>query len=110
MSVDTTLLRIVSVDNRVADIEATVANLRTGGGGGTSGGMEPRIAKLEAQMEAVRSDLGKLGSLPVDVARLDERVKHLPSKGFVVTATTTSIGLIGAMVLFADKLRAFVGG
>jgi hypothetical protein len=79
-------------------------------GGGTSGGMEARIAKLEAQMDAVRGDLAKLGSLPVDVARLDERVKHLPGKGFVVTATSTTIALIAAIVLFADKLRALVGG
>lgn len=84
--------------------------LQGGGGSGTSGGMEARLAKLEAQMDAVKADLGKMASLPVDVARLDERVKHLPGKGFIVTATSTSVALIAALVLFADKLRALVAG
>jgi hypothetical protein len=84
--------------------------LKGGSGDGTSGGMEARIAKLEAQMEGVRADLNKLSGVPVDLARVDERVKHLPGKGFVVTTTTTSLALLAAVILFADKLRAIITG
>lgn len=85
-------------------------HLPPGSGGGTSDGMEPRIAKLEAHMEHVRTELTKLASLPVQVARLEEKVAHLPSKGFIVTATMTSLAFVTAIVLFADKLRSLVGG
>lgn len=91
-------------------IESLQRQLKAGNGGGTSDGMEPRIAKLEAQMEAVRSDLSRLANLPADLATVKENVRHLPSKGFVVTATSTSIALIGAIVIFADKLRALIAG
>lgn len=60
--------------------------------------MEPRIAKLEAQMEHVLSDLSKLAPLPVDVARLNERVKHLPTKPWMFTVLATMLGLIAAIV------------
>ena len=54
--------------------------LRGGGGGGTSGGMEPRVAKLEAHMEHVRAELSKLADLPADLATVKERLLHLPTK------------------------------
>jgi transposase len=84
--------------------------LHSSGGGGTSGGMEPRIAKLEAHMEHVRAEMTKLASLPVQVARLEEKVAHLPSKGFIVTTTMTGLAFVTALVLFADKLRSLIGG
>lgn len=83
------------------------------GGGGTSGGMEARIAKLEADMEYVRRDVGDLRGDMRDVrdrlGRLEERVGHLPSKGFVVTATTASLALLTALVVFQGKLQALAG-
>ena len=87
--------------------------LKSGGGGGTFDGMEARVAKLETSMEFIKRDVGELRSdvstLKTDVARLDERVKMLPSKGFIVSASVTIIGLLTAVVVFADKLRALVG-
>ena len=74
------------------------------GGGTSGGGMESRIAKLEAQMDAVRIDLGRLAGLPVDVARLDERIKHLPGKGFVVTSAVGTIGAITGLLVLLQHL------
>ena len=54
-----------------------------GGGGGTFGGMEARLAKLEAQMEHVQSDLTKLGSLPADVAGMKSNLANLPTKDYL---------------------------
>jgi len=72
-------------------------------------GMEARVAKLEAHMEHVRSELAKLAQMPTDLAVLRNRVDHLPSKSFIVTAVTGATGLIGAVVLFADRLRVLIG-
>lgn len=71
--------------------------------------MEPRIAKLEAHMEHVRADLGKLADVPSSLAALTERVAHLPAKEFVVKATTTTIALIGALIVFGDKIKVLLG-
>lgn len=84
--------------------------MKGGGGGGTSDDMEPRIAKLEAQMESVRTELGRLAPVPVDVATIKENLRHLPTKGFVVTTTSTAIGLLTAVIIFADKIRAIFAG
>ena len=62
---------------RETDDEST---LQDGGGGGTFGGMEARLAKLEAHMEHVRGDLVKLADVPVQLATLIERSSHGASK------------------------------
>lgn len=78
--------------------------LNSGGGGGNFDPMEPRVAKLEAHMENVRAELGKLSSVPADLATLKERVAHLPSKGFIVGASLTSMTLL---VTILGLLKAF---
>lgn len=95
---------------RLREEQRGEGDLSGGGGGGTSNGMEPRIAKLEAQMESVRADLGRLSPVPVDVATIKENLRHLPTKGFVVTTTTTAIGLLTAVIIFADKIRTVIAG
>lgn len=104
------MVRKLKADNQAL----LIANeaLKMGDGGGTSGGMEGRVAKLEAHVETLRADVGAIkkdvGDIRVGLATLTERVAHLPGKGFVITATTTTIGLITAVVVFADKIRAFL--
>lgn len=96
--------------NQEAEIESLRRQLKNGGGGGTSDGtMEPRIAKLEAHMEHVRSELGKIAPIPERLRAVEVRVDHLPSKGFIVTASATTIALLTAAIVFADKLRTLVG-
>ena len=86
--------------------------LKSGDGGGTFGGMDGRVAKLEAHVETLRSDMSAVkkdvGDIRIGLATLTERVAHLPSKGFVVTATTTTIGFLTAVVIFGDKIRALL--
>lgn len=94
--------------------------LKTGSGGGTSDGMEARVARLEAHVEVLRADVAdirvslaslteRVVILTERVAILTERVAHLPSKGFVVTSNMTAIALLSGLILFGEKLRALIG-
>jgi hypothetical protein len=83
------------------------------GGGGTSGGMETSIAKLETLMEVVRTDVSSLKTDIRDVrermVRIEEKVSHLPTKGWAVTTVVTLLGIITAAVTLAPKLQEFFG-
>jgi hypothetical protein len=78
--------------------------------------MEPRVARLEADVghikddsiemkQSLRSLLTSVSTGQVDFARLDERVRHLPSKGFIVAAVLTALTAIGAITLFQANLQ-----
>jgi hypothetical protein len=56
-----TLQKLRELEHRVAEIERE-KGLKTPGGDGTSGGMEPRIAKLEASVEHVQQDIRDIKS------------------------------------------------
>ncbi len=87
--------------------------LKNGSGGGTSGGMEGRVAKLEAHVDTLRSDVAAIkkdvSDIRVSFATLSERVSHLPGKGFVITATTTTVALLTGVVVFGEKIRLLLG-
>lgn len=80
------------------------AGLKDGGGDGTSGGMEARIARLESDVEHIKKAVDKIdrgqddvrkavSELKVDFGKFDERSKHFPTKGFIFAA---SAGLLAA--------------
>lgn len=69
--------KLRSLETRLDQLELAGAG---GDGGGTFGTIEPRLAKLEAQMKAVRAELNKLSLLPADVAGLKECANHLPTR------------------------------
>lgn len=98
---------------RLQSLQPPPPILPPAGGGGTSDDMEGRVAKLEAHMEVVRADMGAVkkdvGDIRVNVATLMERIAHLPSKGFVVTATSTTIALLAAVSIFGDRIKALFG-
>lgn len=75
-------------------------------GSGDGGNVEARIARLETKMDKVDERLGKL---EIGVAVLTERVGHLPSKGFIVTATMSAIAFVVAVILLADKIKTLIG-
>lgn len=87
--------------------------LKGGDGGGTSNGMEGRVARLEAHVDTLRGDVATMksdvGKIRVDLATLTERVAHLPGKGFVITATTTTVGFLTAVIVFGDKIKGLLG-
>lgn len=78
----------------------------TTGDGGNGGYMEARIARLETAADRVDD---RLRSVEVGIATLSERVAHLPSKGFIVTATVSAITLLSALILFGEKLLSLLG-
>lgn len=93
--------------------------LKSGGGDGTFDGMEARVAKVEASvahlerdMAEARADLRGLRDTVTDIrvrlGRLEEKVAHLPGKGFIVTCTTITLGIVGALVAVAPKLQAWI--
>jgi archaellum component FlaC len=113
----------------LAPIDTPDRPLQSGGGGGTFDGMEARVAILETHVEYIRRDIGELKAdvseirrdlsgmkddfksdvegVKVQLATLTERVNHLPSKGFIVTATLSSLSAIAALIMFQDHIKAF---
>jgi hypothetical protein len=104
---DVALVRSLRAQNEAFRQENdTLKNL---GGGGTSGGMEGRVARLEAHVETLRADVGAIkkdvSDIRIDLATLKERVAHLPGKGFIVTV----VGGFAVVLAFADKIMALLG-
>ena len=87
--------------------------LKAGRGDGTSNNMEARVARLEAHVEILRADStatrADVSGIRVSLATLEERVAHLPSKGFVVTAAAGIVALLSSFILFGEKLKALIG-
>ncbi|WP_342643475.1 hypothetical protein [Rhodoligotrophos ferricapiens] len=100
--------------NRAQEEAASLSKpLPKGGGGGTFGGMEARIAKLEASVESiqgtlsevrgsVRSQLDVITEIRVVLARIDERairthekIAELPSKSFLFWS---GVGLLVSII------------
>jgi hypothetical protein len=69
-------------------------------------------AKLQAQHEFVKRDVGESRTDMRDVrdrlARLETRVDHLPSKGFIVVVVTTALIIIGGLITVAPKIQALL--
>lgn len=87
--------------------------LNNDGGGGRSPDMEARVAKLEALMTSVQTELGKLSTLPVDMAGVKERLNHLPTKAESKKDLDDAIDKLGTrvqrMVTIAGSLVGIVG-
>jgi hypothetical protein len=114
---DLTLLR-----KQISEFEqkiASLSRLQSGGGGGTSGGMEPRVAKLEASVENIQRDIADIktdvrefrngiGGLNVSVATMTERVSHLPTKDFIVKTVIAVLAVVAALVVFQGNIQTFL--
>ncbi|QPI73906.1 hypothetical protein [Sphingobium sp. Cam5-1] len=66
--------------------------------------MEARVAKLEAHVEHIRSELGKLSTLPMDMAVLKTRVDHLPTKGFIITSAISTVTAVVGLLALLSRL------
>ena len=71
---------------------------RRGGGGGTSNGMEDRVARLEKAVETLQSGVTELR---VDMATVKENLRHMPTKPWMFT-------ILAATVTFMITLLTFI--
>lgn len=100
--IDRLLSKLDGIGNRVPP------NLPPAPKSANGGGMEPRVAILETHVEHIRKDLEKLSSVPVDMTKLTARVDELPTKSWLEVRLLGMLGLIAAIIMFSDKIRAFV--
>jgi hypothetical protein len=96
--------------------------LKGGGGGGTSDGMEPRVAKLESDMDHVKKGVDRIdagiselrkalsefrveaakaaGETKAGFATLDERTKTFPTRWETFIVFSVLIGVLATLVKF----------
>jgi hypothetical protein len=108
-------LLTIAVNNQIRGRQLPGEQLNSGGGGGTSGGMEARVARLESDMEHVKKSVAdiatdmksvrtSLGDIKVDLGRFDERLKHMPTKGFIFATSAAMVGVTSAIVALVVKM------
>ena len=89
-------------------------------GGGTSGGMEARVARLESDMEHVKKSVAdiaidmkavrsSISDVKVDLGRLDERLKHMPTKGFIFSVGLGLLAAVGGIIALAVRFIPHAG-
>lgn len=78
------------------------ANLKQGGGGGTSDGMEARVARLEKNVDTLMKDVSDMRT---DVATLKENVRHLPTKPWMFS---TLVAMLGALTVIVGLIVRFI--
>ena len=75
--------------------------------------LESRVTVLETQVGYLTSRTeraeSKIEAFSDRITRAEEAIKHLPSKGFIVTAVVMALSLLGALVLFQANVRALTG-
>lgn len=107
MAEKTVDVRLLQAQHQRLSVE--LQRLKEGGGGGTSGGMEARIARLESDMEHVKRGVDKLDGavtgartsieeLRIDFGRFDERSKNFPTKGFIFSVAAGLLAASGAVM------------
>jgi hypothetical protein len=75
--------------------------------------LQTEIAKIQVDGDYTKKFLGELRTDVRDVrdrmAKLEVRVDHLPTKGFIVAAVIASLTIIGGLLTVAPKLRSWAG-
>ena len=70
------------------------------------------VVKLQSDVEYIKRDVVELRADSRDVrdrlARLEERVTHLPGKGFIIVVVTTALVITGGLITIAPKLQALL--
>jgi hypothetical protein len=82
-------------------------NLGSDGGGG---GMEPRIAKLEADSEYIKRDVGELRMDMKDVRDRVIKIENtMATKSFVFAVYGIVSALLAAIMLFQSQIQSLLG-
>ena len=86
---------------------------RPSGSGQSLDALHTEVAKIQVDGAYTKKALGEL---QVDVrelrdrmTKLEVRVEHLPSKGFIVLVVTTSLVIAGGLLTIAPKLSSWAG-
>lgn len=83
------------------------------GSGRDSDILHVEMAKIQSDAEYLKRDLGEVRTDMRDIrdrmATLEERVRHLPSKEFIVVVVTTSLLIGGGLMTIAPKLWTWAG-
>ena len=91
---------------------------QSGGTGG--GGMEARVARLEADVSHIAGDVSDLKAdfrefrsdlrdTRERLIKVEEKIAHLPGKGFIVTTIVLALAVITGLLAFQSRIQAFVG-
>ena len=71
------------------------------------------LAKLQSDGEYIKRDLGEVRTDMRDLrdrmSKLEVKVDHLPSKGFIVVVVTTFLLIAGGLMTIAPKLWSWAG-
>lgn len=71
------------------------------------------IAKIQSDGEYLKRDLGEVRTDMRDIrdrmTRLEVRVDHLPTKGFIVTAVILALTIAAGLLTIAPKLQSWAG-
>lgn len=81
-------------------------HLTSGPGGPSDGDMKARVARLEDKVDRL-DDRVRGGEN--QLATLIERVSHLPTKGFIVSALLIGLAVIAGFIGFTDNIQALFG-
>ena len=110
MAIDQSFNRIHAVEREVAELREQIT-ARSGGGGGEGGHVDHRISRLETQTDRLGDKVERqgerIGGVEIQLATLTERVAHLPSKGFILSALATSVGVVSGLAIIAQRLGFF---
>ena len=71
------------------------------------------LAKLQTDAEYLKRDLTEartdMREIRDRMTRLEVRVDHLPTKGFIVAAVVAALTIVGGLVTIAPKLQRWAG-
>lgn len=90
----------VEMAARAAAADIPEPSLKNLGGGGTSGGMEERVARLEKSVEKIGD---QMVTVREDIATIKENMRHLPTKPWIFTT-------LASMVIVMIALMTFITG
>ena len=76
-------------------------------GGGDGGDMDRRLSAIEARLERLDDRSRESEKL---LAVMNERLAHLPSKGYIVSIVTASFALVAGIVFFVSTVQVVAYG